>query len=50
VLPACRRTHRITEQELTRRTKELVNAVAVGDRAPWNRYFADDCNLIRKKL
>jgi hypothetical protein len=33
----------ITEEELVRRTQELVNAVAVGDKTPWQKYFADDC-------
>ena len=33
----------ITEQELVRRTQELYDAVAVGNREPWNKYFADDC-------
>jgi hypothetical protein len=33
----------ITEQELVRRTRELYDAVAAGDQAPWEQYFADDC-------
>jgi hypothetical protein len=33
----------ITQDELVRRTQELVNAVAGGDQGPWKKYFADDC-------
>jgi Domain of unknown function (DUF4440) len=33
----------ITEQELVRRTQELLDALATGDPAPWKKYFADDC-------
>ena len=33
----------ITEQELVRRTRELYDAVAAGNQAPWKQYFADDC-------
>jgi len=33
----------ITQDELVRRTQELVNSVASGDQKPWKKYFADDC-------
>lgn len=33
----------ITQEELARRTQELVNSVAGGDQGPWKKYFADDC-------
>src|ERR1700757_4898607 len=33
----------ITQDELIRRTQELVNSVAAGDQGPWKKYFADDC-------
>ena len=33
----------ITQDELVRRTQELVNSVAGGDQRPWKKYFADDC-------
>lgn len=33
----------ITQDELVRRTQELFDAVVPGDRAPWQKYFADDC-------
>ena len=32
-----------TQEELVRRTQELASAVAGGDKAPWKKYFADDC-------
>jgi hypothetical protein len=34
--------HAITEQELVRRTQELFDAVAGGDRRPWEKYLATD--------
>jgi len=33
----------ITQDEPVRRTQELVDAVAPGNKAPWEKYFADDC-------
>ena len=33
----------ITQDDLVRRTQELVNSVAGGDQGPWKKYFADDC-------
>jgi hypothetical protein len=33
----------ITQDELVRRTQQLVDAVAPGNKAPWEKYFADDC-------
>jgi hypothetical protein len=39
---ACQNNPSISQQELTRRTQELVDAIAVGDRTPWNKYFATD--------
>jgi hypothetical protein len=33
----------ITEQELIRRTQELLDALVTGNQAPWKKYFADDC-------
>jgi hypothetical protein len=38
-----RRAADITQQELVRRTQEMMDAVAPGDRAPWERYLAVDC-------
>lgn len=34
---------RITQQELVRRTQELVDSVAGGDKRPWKKYLAEDC-------
>jgi hypothetical protein len=42
-LSGCTPRSDITQEELARRTQELVNAVAVGDQAPWKRYFSEDC-------
>jgi hypothetical protein len=33
----------ITQDELVRRTQELCDAIAPGNQAPWQKYFADDC-------
>lgn len=33
----------ITQEELVRRTQELVDSVAGGDKGPWKKYFAEDC-------
>ena len=32
----------ITQEELVRRTQELLDGITTGDRKPWQRYFADD--------
>jgi Domain of unknown function (DUF4440)/Domain of unknown function (DUF3471) len=42
-LSACRSSHDVIQQQLTRRTQELFDSVAGGDQAPWRKYFADDC-------
>jgi uncharacterized protein DUF4440/uncharacterized protein DUF3471 len=33
----------ISQDELVRRTQELVDAVVPGNQEPWKKYFADDC-------
>jgi hypothetical protein len=33
----------ITQDELVRRTQELFDAVAAGDKMPWQKYYAEDC-------
>jgi len=33
----------ITPGELIRRTQELYDAAAIGNREPWKKYFAEDC-------
>lgn len=35
-------TEKITQEELVRRTQQLVDAIAVGNQAPWKEYFAED--------
>jgi hypothetical protein len=39
----------ITQEELIRRTRELVDAVIGGDQEPWKKYFADDCIFADEK-
>jgi hypothetical protein len=39
----------ITQQELVRRTQELFDAVAAGDRRPWEQYFASDSMYFDEK-
>lgn len=39
----------ITQEELVRNTQELFDAVAPGDRAPWQKYFADDAMYFDEK-
>ena len=36
------RDEAITQEELVRRTQELLDGVTTGDRKPWERYFAED--------
>jgi Domain of unknown function (DUF4440)/Domain of unknown function (DUF3471) len=39
----------ITQDELVRRTQELYDAIAPGNQAPWEKYFADDCIFADEK-
>lgn len=39
----------ITRQELVKRTQEMFDAVAGGNRAPWKKYFADDAMYFDEK-
>jgi len=39
----------ITQAELVRRTQELYDAVAAGNKAPWQRYYAEDCLFFDEK-
>jgi hypothetical protein len=39
----------ITQDELVRRTQELVDAVTSGNQEPWKKYFADDCIFADEK-
>jgi hypothetical protein len=45
----CTRRPAITQQELVRRTQELMDAVALGDRRPFEKYFAPDCIFFDEK-
>ena len=40
-LPAAAST--VTQDELVRRTQELFDAVAAGDKTPWQKYYSEDC-------
>jgi hypothetical protein len=35
-------TEKITQDELVHRTRELVDAIAIGNQTPWKTYFAED--------
>src|ERR1039458_4095941 len=39
----------ISQEELVRRTQELVDSVAGGDQGPWKKYFADDCRYFDER-
>jgi hypothetical protein len=39
----------ITQDELVRRTQEIVDAVATGDRKPFETYYADDSMIVDEK-
>src|SRR5437899_10558743 len=46
---ACAVNIPITQEALVRRTQELYDAVASGNKAPWKKYFADDCIFADEK-
>lgn len=48
-LTGCAARHDISEAELVRRTQQLYDAVAPGDRAPWQKFFSDDCMFFDEK-
>jgi hypothetical protein len=39
----------ITQEELVRRTQELLDAVVPGNQQPWKKYYADDCLFADEK-
>jgi Domain of unknown function (DUF4440) len=39
----------ITQEELIRRTQEIVDSVTSGDQKPWKLYIADDCMFFDEK-
>ena len=47
--PAAADNEKITQDELVRRTQELVDAVAVGNQEPWKQYFAEDAMFFDEK-
>lgn len=42
VLNARADSEKITQDELVRRSQELLDSIAVGNQAPWKQYFAED--------
>jgi uncharacterized protein DUF4440/uncharacterized protein DUF3471 len=44
-----RHRERITQDELVRRTQELLDSVPSGDRVPWEKYFAADAMVFTEK-
>jgi len=48
-LNSCKAKSGITQEELVRRTQELVDATAVGDQTPWKKYFAEDSMYFDEK-
>ncbi len=49
IFPSCKTKTQITQTELVHRTQELFDAVAPGDKTPWQKYFADDCMYFDEK-
>jgi hypothetical protein len=49
--PGCRTKQNptITQDELVRRTQELLDAVVPGNQEPWKKYFADDATYFDEK-
>ena len=47
----CSRGHgdQITQEELVRRTQQIFDAAATGDRTPWEKYFAPDSMYFDEK-
>lgn len=48
-LTSCKSKNDVTQDELVRRTQELSDAVAVGNKEPWKKYFAEDCMYFDEK-
>jgi hypothetical protein len=48
-LADCKAESDITQEELVRRTQELFDSVAAGDRTPWEEYFAADSMYFDEK-
>jgi hypothetical protein len=46
---SCAKQPTITQDELSRRTQELFDSVAAGDKTPWQKYFADDAMYFDEK-
>jgi hypothetical protein len=48
-IAGCSHAPEITQEQMVRDTQELVDAVAAGNTAPWQKYFADDAMYFDEK-
>ena len=48
-LNGCKVEPSVTQEELVRHTQDLFDAVAAGDKTPWQKYFADDTMYFDEK-
>jgi hypothetical protein len=48
-LISCKPKNDITQDELGRRTQEMLDSVPAGDQAPWKKYVAEDCMYFDEK-
>jgi hypothetical protein len=48
-LNSCKPRNQITQDELVRRTQELLDSVAAGEQRPWKKYIAEDCMYFDEK-
>ena len=46
---SCSHSASITQDELVRRTQELMDSIVPGNQTPWNKYFADDAMYFDEK-
>jgi hypothetical protein len=46
---SCAKKPTMSQDELSRRTQELFDSVAAGDKTPWQKYFADDAMYFDEK-
>jgi hypothetical protein len=46
---ACGKPQPITQEELVRNTQQLMNAIVPGDKAPGQRFYAEDCMYFDEK-
>jgi Domain of unknown function (DUF4440)/Domain of unknown function (DUF3471) len=49
ILASCTKPRPITQQQLVANTQQLVDAIVPGDKAPWQKFYADDCMYFDEK-